>query len=98
MSKSVRPLFDKILIELEEETLSTGGIVLVGEPNERQQRGRVLAVGEGRRDTNGGRIPPQVKPGDRVLFDKWSMVELKIDKQSVFLAIEDGIIGILDEE
>lgn len=88
----IRPLHNYILIQLEEETLTTSGIIIVGEPNERQQRGVVIAVGEGRLE-NGVRIPPQVKPGDRVLFDKWSMV--KIDGFDYYIAIEDGIIGVL---
>lgn len=91
----IRPLFDKVLIELENETLHTSGLIMIGEPNERIQRGTVLAVGEGRRE-NGVRNPLQVKVGDRVLFDKWSMIDIKMQDKVHYIAIEDGIIGILD--
>lgn len=97
MALKIRPMFDKVLLEVEPESITTGGIIIpVGEPNERQQRAKVIAVGEGRRQ-NGRRISPQVKPGDRVLCDKWSMAEFKADGQTFFLAVEDGIIGVLDD-
>lgn len=95
---SIRPMFDKVLVEMQDESISKGGIIIpAGEVNEKIQRGVVLAVGKGRRE-NGHLIPPQVKPGDKVLFDKWSVAELKLNQQTVYLAIEDGIIGIIEDD
>ena len=96
----IRPLFDKVLVTLEQETMSEGGIVfpVFEEPLDRQSKGVVLAVGEGRRDGKGNRIPNGVKPGDRVLFDKWTVAEFMVDGQKMWLAIVDGIIGVLTDE
>ena len=97
MSKrKIRPLFDKVVVEIENNMISDGGIILTGETNEKQKRGRVIAVGEGRFE-NGHRIPPSVKVGDLVLLGQWSTVEVDADGTKYVIAIEDGIIGVLGE-
>lgn len=101
MEKSMRikPLFDKVVIGLEPDTVSEGGILLPAfeEPLDRQRKGVVIAVGEGRRDGKGNRIPNGLKAGQRVLIDKWSVAEVIVEGKKMFLAIVDGIIGVIDD-
>ena len=78
-----------------EETTKTG-IVLPDTAKEKPQRGTIVAVGEGRRDDDGERIPLDVKAGDEVLFAKYAGTEFKLDDEELLILAEKDILAIVD--
>jgi chaperonin GroES len=64
---------------------------------EKPQQGEVVSVGPGGRDEAGKLIPIDVKPGDRVLFGKWSGTEVKLDGVEYLIMKESDIMGVIDE-
>ncbi len=95
----IRPLADRVVVKpVEREEKTKGGIYLPDTASkERPMEGTVLAVGEGRIDDNGKRIPMNVKPGDRVIFAKYSGTEFKIDDVEYLILSEKDILGIIQE-
>ena len=93
---NLKPIGDKIIVEvLEADEKSAGGIVLPDTAKEKPQEGKVIAVGDGKTLSNGKTVSPSVKPGDRILFGKYSGSEIKVDdKEYVFLS-EDDILAII---
>lgn len=92
-----RPLHDRVVVRrVEEETKTKGGIIIPDTAQEKPQQGDVIAVGPGARDESGKLIPLDVKPGDRVLFGKWSGTEVKINGKDVLIMKESDILGVLD--
>jgi chaperonin GroES len=93
-----RPLHDRVVVErVTAEEKTAGGIIIPDTAQEKPQQGKVVAVGPGGRDENGKLIPIDVKPGDRVLFGKWSGTEVKIDGQEFLIMKESDIMGVLEE-
>lgn len=93
----IKPLGDRVLVEREEaETTTSGGIVLPDSAKEKPQRGKVVAVGEGRLGKNGERFPLQVKEGDKVLFTSWAGDEYKTEEGEVLLMREEDILAVID--
>ena len=91
-----RPLHDRVVIRrVEQEEKSSGGIIIPDTAKEKPMEGEVIAVGPGGRDENGKLIPIDVKPGNRVLFGKWSGTEVKIDGDELLIMKESDIMGIL---
>ncbi len=91
-----RPLQDRILIKrIEKEERSSGGIIIPDTAKEKPQEGEVVAVGNGKRLDNGQLQTLDVKPGDRVLFGKYSGSEIKIDGTEHLILREDEILGVL---
>ena len=94
---SFRPLGDRVLVKrVEEEAKTKGGIIIPDTVKEKPQEGEVLAVGPGARDESGKRVEPDVKPGDRILFGKWSGTEVKLDGEDLLIMKESDILGVLD--
>jgi chaperonin GroES len=94
----VRPLNDRVLVVgVEEQEKTKGGIIIPDTAKEKPQEGKVIAVGPGKWDENGKRIPLDVKKGDRVLFGKYASNEIKIDGVEHLIMREDDILGILDK-
>ena len=92
-----RPLGDRVLIKrVEEEAKTRGGIIIPDTAKEKPQEGEVVAVGPGARDDAGKIQPLDVKPGDRILFGKWSGSEVKLDGQDLLIMKESDILGVLD--
>lgn len=93
----VRPLHDRVLVKRAEEAeqKSSAGIIIPDTAKEKPQRGRVIAVGEGKKDENGKRIPLDVKEGDEVLFGKYAGTEVKIDGEEYLIMHETDILGVL---
>src|SRR5580692_1328590 len=92
-----RPLGDRVVIRrVEEETKTKGGIIIPDSAKEKPQEGEVIAVGPGARDDSGKVHPLDVKPGDRILFGKWSGSEVKIDDEELLIMKETDILGVLD--
>ncbi len=93
----LRPLNDRVIIKrLEEQEISTGGIIIPDTAKEKPQQGKVIAVGNGRILKTGKTVAPQVKEGDRVLFGKYSGTEVKFGDEEHLVMIEDDILAILD--
>ena len=94
---SIKPLHDRVVIErLQEELTSAGGIVIPDAAQEKPMRGKVVAIGAGKMLDSGNVIPLGVKPGDEVLFGKYSGTEIKIEGQEVLVMREDDIMGIIE--
>jgi len=92
-----RPLHDRVVVKrVEEDTKTPGGIIIPDTVKEKPQQGEVIAVGPGARDEQGKVVPLEVKPGDRVLFGKWSGTEVKIDGDDLLIMKESDILGVLE--
>ncbi len=92
----VKPLSDRILLHrLEPEKKVKGGIIIPDSAQEKPLEAKVVAIGAGRLDDNGKRIPLQVKVGDRVLVGKYAGNEIKIDDKEHVIVREDEILGII---
>ncbi|KWT70108.1 MULTISPECIES: co-chaperone GroES [Hyphomicrobium] len=92
-----RPLHDRVVVRrVEEDTKTAGGIIIPDTAKEKPQQGEVVAVGPGSRDETGKVNALDVKPGDRVLFGKWSGTEVKIDGEDLLIMKESDIFGVID--
>jgi chaperonin GroES len=98
MSIKLKPLGDRLIVEpIEREEVTASGIVLPETAKEKPQEGKVLAVGPGRRDEEGKRIPMDVKEGDRVLFAKYAGTEVKLETDRKVLVLkESDILAIVE--
>jgi chaperonin GroES len=93
----LRPLHDRILLKrLDEGEVKHGSIIVPDTAKEKPQEGKVIAVGNGKVNEDGKKIPLDVKAGDRVLFGKYSGSEIKLDDEEYLILREDDILGILD--
>ncbi len=98
MSKmNFKPLYDRVLVErLESESKTSGGIIIPDTAKEKPMEGLVVAVGNGTRSEKGDIVPLQVKPGNKVLFGKWSGNEIKLDGKDYLVMKESDIMGIFE--
>lgn len=93
---NIRPLHDRVIVKrVEEETTSTGGIVLPGSATEKPSEGEILAVGNGKQLDGGEVRALEVKVGDKVLFGKYSGSEVKVDGEELIVMREEDIMGVL---
>src|SRR5262250_3832862 len=93
---NVRPLGDRVLVQpLEEQEVKKGGIIIPDSAKEKPQEGKVIALGTGKLDDDGKKIPFTVKKGDIVLISKYGGTEVKLDGETYTLLREDDILGIL---
>jgi chaperonin GroES len=93
----IKPLNDRVLvIRVEEEAKTRGGILIPDTAKEKPQEGEVVATGPGKSGDDGKRMPLEVKKGDRVLFSKYAGTDIKIDGVEHVFMREDDILGILD--
>lgn len=95
---NIKPISDHIVIEpLKAEEKSKGGILLpqTGE-KDRQEQGKVIAVGPGKTTASGKVIPMEIKVGDRVLFAKYGPHEIKIDNKEYLIASQNDILAIIE--
>jgi chaperonin GroES len=92
-----RPLHDRVVVRrIEEDERTRGGIIIPDTAKEKPQQGEIVAVGPGAPDEKGKIQPLDVKPGDRVLFGKWSGTEVKLDGEEVLIMKESDILGVLE--
>ena len=92
-----RPLHDRVVIRrVEEATKTAAGIIIPDTAKEKPMQGEVIAVGPGGRDEKGKIVLLDVKPGDRVLFGKWSGTEVKIDGEDLVIMKESDIFGVIE--
>jgi len=94
----IRPLQDRILVERIEEEVKKGGIIIPDTAKEKPQQGRVIAVGPGRFDESGKRIPMEVKKGDYILFGKYAGNEIRIGDEEHLIMREDDVLAIIEKE
>lgn len=93
----LKPLADKVVIEIEEDNeQSPGGIYIPDTAREKPQRGKVVSVGPGKLLESGQRETMTVKPGDRVLFQKYGGTDVKVEDKEYKILSERDILGILE--
>ncbi len=94
---ALRPLHDRILVQrIEEEEQKVGGIIIPDSAKEKPQQGKVVAVGAGKADKDGKRIPLDVKAGDTILFGKYSGQEIKVEGEEYLIMREDEVLAVLE--
>ena len=97
MAMNLKPLGDRVLVEpLEEKEVKKGGIIIPDTAKEKPQEGIVIALGTGKTDDNGKKVPFEVKKGDRVLVSKYGGTEIKIDNKEYKILSSDDILAVLN--
>ena len=97
MALNVKPLGDRILVEaVEEKEVKKGGIIIPDTAKEKPMESVVVALGTGKVDDNGKKVPFEVKKGDRILTSKYGGTEIKIDGKEYKILNSDDVLAILD--
>ncbi len=92
----IQPLADRILVKvLDAKDVTKGGIVLPDSAKEKPQEAEVVAVGKGKVTTEGKVVAPEVKPGDKILFGKYSGTEITVDGNEYLILKEEDILAIV---
>ena len=92
-----RPLHDRVVVKrVEEEGKTKGGIIIPDTAKEKPMEGEIVAVGPGARDETGKVVPLDVRPGDHILFGKWSGSEIKLDGEDLLIMTESDIMGVIE--
>jgi chaperonin GroES len=93
---TIKPLQDRVIVRrFESEEKTASGIIIPDSAKEKPQEGEVIAVGPGKTLDNGTKITPTVKPGDKVLFGKYSGTDVRLDGEDFLIMREDDILGIV---
>ena len=93
----IRPLHDRILVKREEEKeRKKGGIIIPDTAKEKPQEGKVIAVGQGKVNDDGKKVPLDVKTGDKILFGKYSGSEVTLDNEEYLILREEDVLCILE--
>lgn len=94
----LKPLNEHILVQrLEQESISKGGIIIPDTAKEKPAKGAVVAVGPGKRAKDGSRLAIELKPGEVVLFGKYSGTEVKLNGTEYMILREDDILAVVEE-
>lgn len=94
---SFRPLHDRVVVRrVGSDEKTAGGIIIPDTAQEKPSEGEIVSVGPGGRTEDGKEIPMDVKPGDRVLFGKWSGTEVSIDGEELLIMKETDIMGVIE--
>jgi len=94
----MKPLSDRVLLKrVEPKEQARGGIIIPDTAKEKPQEAEVVAVGDGKLDDNGNRIPMTAKAGDRVLIGKYTGQDIKIDDVEHIIVREDEILAIIEK-
>ncbi len=94
----IKPLQDRLVIKrIEEEEKTKGGIIIPDSAKEKPQEGRVVAIGDGKTLESGQKAPLTVKPGDKILFGKYSGTEIKIDGEEHLIMREDDVLAVVQD-
>ncbi len=96
---NIRPLHDRIVVKRIEESAdkTASGLFIPDSAKEKPQEGEVVAVGNGKRTEDGKILPMDLKPGDRILFGKYSGSDIKLDGNEYMIMREDEVLGVLDK-
>lgn len=93
-----RPLHDRVLVRrVEEDTKTSGGIIIPDSAQEKPSEGEVIAIGAGAKNEDGKVTALDVKKGDKILFGKWSGTEIKVDGEELLIMKESDIMGIIEK-
>ena len=93
---NIRPLHDRVLVKrIEQDEQVRGGIIIPDTAKEKPQEAEVIAVGPGKLDEDGKRMPMDVKKGDRILVGKYSGSEIKIEDEDYVILREDEILAVI---
>ena len=96
MSVSIKPLEDRIVVlPLEAETTTASGLVIPDSAKEKPQEGEVVAVGPGRVDDNGNRVPVDVAVGDVVIYSKYGGTEVKVGGAEYLVLSARDVLAIV---
>ena len=96
MSVSIKPLEDRIVVKaLEAETTTASGLVIPDSAKEKPQEGEVLAVGPGRIDDKGNRVPLDVAGGDKVIYSKYGGTEVKYSGEEFLILSARDVLAIV---
>jgi chaperonin GroES len=94
---NIRPLNDRILVKrLEQESKSSGGIIIPDSAKEKPAEGEIVAVGNGKMNEKGERVALEVKVGDRILFSKYGGTDVKFGGEEYLIMREDDILGVIE--
>jgi len=94
----VKPLGDRILVKrLEAEEKTAGGIVLPDAAKEKPKQGEVIAVGEGRLNEKGERVPMRLKAGDRIVFTSYAGTEVTLNREELIIMREEDVLAIVEK-
>jgi len=97
MALNVKPLGDRILVEaVEEKEVKKGGIIIPDSAKEKPTESVVVALGTGKTDDKGNKVPFEVKKGDRVLVSKYGGTEIKVDGKEYKILNSDDILAVLE--
>jgi len=92
----IQPLGDRVLVQpIEQKEVKKGGIIIPDTAKEKPQEGKIIAAGKGKLTDEGKVIPMDVKPGDRILYGKYSGSEIKLDGEDYLIMHQEDILGIL---
>ncbi|MEE8558852.1 MAG: co-chaperone GroES [Myxococcota bacterium] len=92
----IRPLQDRILIRrVDEEETTAGGIIIPDTAKEKPQEGLIVAIGKGKTREDGSVTPLDVKPGDRILFGKYSGTDVTLDSEDYVILREDDVLAVI---
>ena len=96
---NLRPLYDRIIVRrLDEGEQKIGGIIIPDSAKEKPQQGKILAVGDGKVTEDGKRIAMDVRPGNVILFGKYSGQDIKIDGEDYLIVKEDEVLAVIDTD
>jgi len=96
VSVSIKPLEDRIVIkQVEAETTTASGLVIPDSAKEKPQEGEVVAVGPGRIDDNGNRIPLDIAVGDKVIYSKYGGTEVKYDGDDLLVLSARDVLAVV---
>lgn len=94
---ALRPLGDRVLVKaVEKKEEIRGGLIIPDTAKEKPQEGEIVAAGKGKIGEDGKLIPMDVKPGDKILYGKYSGTEIKIEGQEYLIMHQDDILGIIE--
>jgi chaperonin GroES len=97
MSLSLKPLGDRIVVKpIEQDEITSGGIMLPDTAKEKPQKGEIIAAGPGARNDAGDRVEMDVKVGDKVLYAKYAGTEIKLEGEKVLVLRESDILAVID--
>ena len=94
---NLKPLGDRVIVKQDEAEVATkSGILLASSAQEKPQRGKVIAVGEGKLDNNGNLVVPAVKVGDTVIYSKYGGTEVDCDGEEYLILRADDIYAVVE--
>ena len=97
MSVNLKPLGDRVLVEpVEEKEVKKGGIIIPDTAKEKPTEGLIIALGTGKTDDNGKKVPFEVKKGDRVLISKYGGTEVKLNGKEYKILNSDDIPAVVE--